>query len=186
MATNKSEVVGRLIANKAAPFTDNDRAHLEALSEEDLSVLDRVFPVTMPAATATAAQPADATPTPTTPAVAVVAKPKTLAEWMAEAPPELRDLVTRHQVAETTHRAQLVGLLKQTQTAFAETELVAMGTDGLEKLCTALGVQFGAPVVRDFSVQAGVAPDSSSTGDAPDPWDLKGAASRTTTTGQAS
>ena len=43
MSTKITDLVGRLIANATSPFTDDDKAHLEALGEAKLEALDATF-----------------------------------------------------------------------------------------------------------------------------------------------
>jgi hypothetical protein len=135
-------------------------------------------PGTVPAAPGTPA-PAPAAPaapgstTPSTSAAApaaAAAKPLTSAEWMAQAPPEIRGLVERQQAADTARKTTLIGQLKTAQAEYTEAELQAMDVPALERVARLAKVD--APAA-DFS-GIGLPRASAAAGDtgAPAPIDM--------------
>jgi hypothetical protein len=102
---------------------------------------------------AAAATPETTTATATT-ATATPEQPKQLteAEWMAQAPPEIRDMVSRHKAQEAAQKATLVATLKDNG-AFTEAELSAKSVDELTKLVALAGKTAQPSGVVNFAAQ---------------------------------
>lgn len=100
----------------------------------------------------TAAAAAPQTPVAAAPTV-VPEQPKQLteAEWMAQAPPEIRDMVSRHKAQDAAKKAELVATLKDNG-AFTDQELNAKSVDELAKLVSLAG-KTAAPTGVNFAAQ---------------------------------
>jgi len=121
--TNK-ELAERLIACEGSPFTEEDRENLEAFSPERLAAL---------------AEQLD----PTKPAPEPEPKPRTAEQWLAEAPPEVRELVSRHQTEEKARHATLVASLKglpQVKAIYDEARLASLTVPQLVEVATLVGL----------------------------------------------
>jgi NADH:ubiquinone oxidoreductase subunit E len=178
MATTVKELAGRLIACAKAPYEEADRPKLEAQTEAQLTALVKAFePAPDP----------DPTPEPTpvpdpedakVKALAAAAKPKTAAEWMAEAPPEVRSLVSTYVAKDEKHRSQLIARLTAAQKKWGAAVLAKKATEELEDLCDMLSVE----VPDDFSgrgLHAAVANvDTDRDHTPPDPWKVPEALAR--------
>lgn len=116
MKENVKELVGRLIANEASPFTEADAEHLAAFGEARLVELAEGYEVEPEAV----AEPDE--------------EPKTEEEWLAQAPESLRRMVGRYQAEEKARRSKLIGSLKAAQSEFSEGELAGKPTEELEAL----------------------------------------------------
>lgn len=133
MSTKVQDLVGRLIANAASPFTDDDKAHLEALCEAKLAALDAAF------------QPVEPEPEPEP-----AKKPDDDSERISK--DELADLraaagAYKRQLA--AQKTALIAKLKGAQDAYSEAELQAMSVEQLEKVSKLAKVD--ATPERDFS-----------------------------------
>jgi len=121
MATNK-ELAARLIACKGSPFGEEDRANLEAMCPTRLAKLaDQLDPPTPPAPE----------PEPVT---------RTAEQWFAEAPEEVRAMVSRYQTEEKARHAALVSTLKGAQKVYSEERLAAMTVPQLEEVAALVNV----------------------------------------------
>jgi hypothetical protein len=197
--TEKAKALAtKLIACSVAPYQESDRATLEAWPESALENLDKAYEgaavaraaaesPTHPTTPSTPSNPPStpSTPTtPTTPPAPTNPAPKALAEWLADAPPEVKALVSRAQAADAQTKAFYVEQITKLQAAgaYSAEQLNAMTTDQLEPLARALN----APRKVDFSpLGAPVSPQSVAAGakypDPPSPWDkpVKAAADQT-------
>lgn len=81
-------------------------------------------------------------------AAAAAPKPLTEAEWLAQAPQGIRDLVSRQQAADAARKTTLIGQLKTAQAEYTEAELQAMDVPALERVARLAKVD--APAA-DFS-----------------------------------
>lgn len=70
---------------------------------------------------------------------ATLTKPLTEEEYLASAPPSIRDMVNRHKEAENEYRTELITNLKSSQDTYTEAELREMSTSQLEKTTKLLG-----------------------------------------------
>lgn len=127
MSMTKKELVGRLVSHKAAVFTENDRAMLEALCETRLTAL------------ATALDASTAEPAPVKPAA------MSEEEWLKAAPARVRDIVAHAEKIEADTRTALISALVKAQTTLSEDQLKARTTDDLQAFADMLDV--GAPPV---------------------------------------
>ena len=122
MSTKVKDLVGRLIANAASPFTDDDKAHLEALGEAKLTALDAAL------------QPAE--PEPEKVAKEEPAKEPDDSERISKE--ELADLkaaASAYKRQQAAAKTALIAKLKgAVQDAYSETELQAMSVEQLEKV----------------------------------------------------
>ena len=80
-------------------------------------------------------------------------KPKTEAEWLAEAPEHLRTLVEESKAATAAHKSALVASLKAAQKVYSSDELEAMDVAQLTKVAQLAKVT--EPVSIDFSGRGG-------------------------------
>lgn len=149
-----TELAGQLIANSAAPFQESHRASLEALGEAALRSLAEKYTAAAPAAEPSTA-PAPATPPaePSQPATAALSA-LTPEQFLAMAPPEVRQLVAAAQAATQARRTTVLAAL-QGKTAFPQARLEAMEVADLEALAQTLRVSPAHTI--DYSL-AGVAP----------------------------
>lgn len=74
-------------------------------------------------------------------------------EWWSKAPVDLRNMATRYQEAEQSHRLALVTSLKSVASGFTEDELTEMGTPLLEKLAKSFKVGDNSASKLDYSSQ---------------------------------
>jgi hypothetical protein len=134
MSTKITELVERLIAAEASPFTEDCREKLAGFGEAQLSAMAEKFDPTAPD------EPAPA-PDPVTP------EPEELTEdeWLEKAPATLRQMIEGHKAAEAAEKATLVAAIGRTTDAYTEDDLKAMDLPGLQKLAKAahVDVDFG-------------------------------------------
>jgi hypothetical protein len=158
MSDKLKELVGRLIASEASPFTSEDEERLSAFCEEKLLALEESFtpPEEDPKE---AAKPTEVTEE----------EPKTDEELLAELPESLRSMVERHQAEEERYRGELVAAIAKAQDAYDEGQLKEKTTEDLQALASALKLQESAP---DYSGR-GLAIDDSNADvytNPPDPY----------------
>lgn len=141
-----AERIRALIANANSPFAESDQGFLEALTDERLAQFETQTgqTATTSAATPAVAQSAQPAAQPVAAASAaqpVGAQPAQLTEeqFMAMAPPSIRNLVSAAQAADAAARTGLIRSLAQAQTEYPEAELQAMTTQNLERLARAFG-----------------------------------------------
>lgn len=131
-----------LVDNPDTPFTADDAAYLEGLSDERLKAFEaQAAPKTATTTeTPAAEQPATAGQSP---------KAKTAEEWLADAPPEFKDIYATHRAAQVARRTAIVASLKGAQKVYSEAELQNMPLADLEKLAQLAGT--AAPMAVDFT-----------------------------------
>lgn len=167
-----AELAGRLIANAAAPFTDADRAHLEALSEEQLEAMDKSF--TPPAEPEKPAEPkpedkdgegADkGKGTPLTPPVDTVQLSRSEYNTIV-------GLANREAQRDKAVRAALTtALLAHPVKVFTEAQLATKSADDLEQLCALAGIDLAPTAALDYSRPIALATDQPIDRTPPDPW----------------
>lgn len=133
MSTKVQDLVGRLIANAASPFTDTDKASLETLCEAKLAALDAAFQSVEPKPEPEPAkEPDDESER--------ISKDE-LADLRAAAGAYKRQLAAQ--------KTALIAKLKGAQDAYSEAELQAMSVEQLEKVSKLAKVD--AVPERDFS-----------------------------------
>jgi len=184
--TKMAERIKALIECAHSPFTAADTAYLEGLEEARLAELEQHAAGVKAASEAKAAAEADAqaakaekdaaaekaqaAETALADAKAAAAKPKTLEEYLAVAPAEIKDIVADHRAREAAHRADLSASIKAAaKDVYTDDELAAKTTAELEKLSRVAGAK--APAT-DFSARP--APRAAETHDdvAPQPPSL--------------
>lgn len=124
------ELVGRLVANESCPFTKENEEQLLALSEEQLEQLDEKF------AEEEEVKPEPAKATESEEATRVAAK--TRDEWLAEAPEEIRALVSRSEKEEKDRRDYLVACISEATDAYSKEQLEKKDLDDLMSLARAV------------------------------------------------
>lgn len=125
---DRTQRIDALMKNEKSPV--REQKALEALTDDGLTALETaVQAASKPAAPAEPAKPA-AEPA-----------PKTAEQFMAEAPPELRSLLTKYQKQEEAHRTGLITQLKSAQKTYTEAELNAMTVEQLEKTASLLNIE---------------------------------------------
>lgn len=160
---NKAERIAALMAaGSKSPI--KSKPVLELCSDAELTELEKVN--ALPAAastTATTEVPASAAQSATTvvpaPATAGAAAPAvTLSteDWIKMAPPEARQMFEDKRLADAARHAELVDVLKTTQTAYTEDELKALSLREIKKVAAVANVDHplalvGAGVQTDFS-----------------------------------
>lgn len=167
--TNK-ELAERLIACKGSPFTEEDRENLEAFSADRLSALaDQLDP-----------QEKVVEPEPEP-------KPRTAEQWLADAPSEVREMISRYQTEEKARHATLVAHLKeipQVKAIYDEARLASLTVPALTEIATLVGlgeqVSYDGVVVPDTARSAEGTPKS-----APRPYDIALKARRDAAQGKA-
>lgn len=137
MSTKVQDLVGRLIANAASPYTEDDKAHLEALCEKKLEALDAAFQPNEPAPEK-AAEPEPA------------AEPDDSERISKEELADLRAAASAHKRTVAAQKTALVAKLKGAQDAYSEAELQALPVETLERIAKLAKVDTD-PVDRDFS-----------------------------------
>lgn len=149
-ATNESEstmsekvkdLVGRLVANAKSPYTEDDKAHLEALGEAKLAALDAAFEATEPEV--------KEEPEKAKPETKVEEEPDGTERISAEELADLRAAASAHKRAQAAAKTALLAKLKGKQDVYTEAELQAMGVEALEKVAKLAKVD--AEPVRDYS-----------------------------------
>jgi hypothetical protein len=140
----KTERVNALIANKAGKFTENHRAWLESLTEEQLGLLEPVAAPTPAPTPATPAPTANVAPcpcaeTPKTPATAAApttpSEPVTLEQYINSAPSELREVLQSGVRMNAERRTDLIaGIRANKENQFSEDELKGMSLQTLERM----------------------------------------------------
>jgi hypothetical protein len=121
------ELVGRLIANEASPFTDEDQAGLEALSEAKLEALDAAL---QPGESAPEPEPAPAP----TPVAEEPADDDDTVKLSREEYDDIKASAAAYKAQQAAMKAKLVAQLKGAQDAYSEAELAAMPIFALEKV----------------------------------------------------
>lgn len=170
------ELAGKLVACAAAPFTADDTAKLEAMSEAQLESLVKVY-------SDDSSQPTPTPPTPpappTPPSEPAPPAPETVT-LTKEQHQHLTQLALREAAREKKHRSLLIAALVADESVKAiyggEKELGERTTDELEKLAQLVGVDDGNEGAIDMRASAGVITPS---GDEPEykplnSWDIKG------------
>lgn len=149
-------IIDKIIANDDLPFTEDDRSWLEEASEDRLvefagwSAGDDKTPASDDGKGAAgdktggdkAGKGTDAkgqTNPDGTPKQMTGGKVKTEAEFLAEAPQSIRDLVEKQKKQDEATRNRLVALAKGKQTEYTEDELKAMPLEQLTRFCRAAG-----------------------------------------------
>jgi len=137
----RNERIQALIANANCPV--KEQVALEALSDAGLALLEEKVAASAPApAPAPAAEPVVAAAKP---------EPKTEAEWLAEAPAHVREMIARHAAQDEATKQELVDVLKASQKTYDEAELNAMDIPQLQKIGDLLQLEVRAAV--DFSAR---------------------------------
>jgi hypothetical protein len=151
--TKKKERVDALLANKKLPFTDADRAFLEAKDEAGLTALEAHAKTLETPATQTAATTTTVT-TPTTPVTTPTTPTLLTAEqYIAAAPRELQDVLTESMRVAKEHRDGMIALLKATgRCDLTDAQLAAYNTAGLEQLVKLAGAVPGQQQSSDNGV----------------------------------
>jgi hypothetical protein len=114
---DRKEIIAALIANELTVFTENDQAALEALSDEDLQrYTDKATEVedaqALAVANAAKTGAKDITPEPdAAPAARADTPPQTADEYVANAPDEIKDMLTNGLAAHKAERATLVATI---------------------------------------------------------------------------
>lgn len=167
------ELAGKLVACAAAPFTADDTAKLEAMSEAQLESLVKVYSEPQP------------TPAPEpTPTPEPQPEPKPAPETVTltkEQHQHLTQLALREAAREKKRRTHLIAALVADESVKAiyggEKELGERTTDELEKLAQLVGVDDGNETTVDMRAQAGVlAPPSADEKYEPlNSWGVRGA-----------
>jgi hypothetical protein len=140
-AVNKQERIKALLENKRLPFRPCDQKYLEGLPDDRLEQIETHASeleeeLTKPTEAVPETPPV---PAPATAAAAPPPKAKTVEEFLAEAPEEIRTLVSRQKAADAARRTELVSGLKAAQDAYTEEELNTMPLEALEKLSRVAG-----------------------------------------------
>jgi hypothetical protein len=138
MCTKINDLVGRLIANAASPFTEDDKAHLEALGEAKLEALDAAL------------QPAEPEPKVEEPEP-VEEEPDDSVKISADELADLRAAASAHKRQQAERKTALLAKLKGKQDAYTDDELAAMSCEQLAKVSKLAKVD--AEPVRDYSGQ---------------------------------
>jgi hypothetical protein len=151
-----SQLAARLVTRAA--FKGSTVANLEALGEETLRRLDEVTgtPADPPATPAVPSAPAvpPATPVaPVEPPAPTAPETKSLDQWLADAPTEVKGLFGHYQAQDQARRAALVSTLTAAQKAYSKPELEALSTPQLEKLAQVANIATPATSI-DFSGRA--------------------------------
>jgi len=177
----KKTLVDKVIANKALPFTELDRAMLEGADDARLSALAETKEDTASDDAVKAA--ADAKAIEDRKAVEdkkaadeAAKKPKTIDEYLAEAPEEISTLVRRQRASDDSRRVELITALTGGQKEYTEEELKKMKLEELERLDRALGSV--APKRVDFSGLGGPRKEESKGAPAPIDFNAKLRAAR--------
>jgi hypothetical protein len=145
---NKKERVTALIGCPRNAFTEADRPFLDALTDERLTEWETASkepPVTQPPTppvTPPATPPATSATSPATPVVEPVqpAKPKTLDEYINEAPGEYQDVVREGVKAAKAKKVQTIAALRATgRCEYSDQELDSMRQEQLDRLLKLAG-----------------------------------------------
>ena len=153
MTESIKELVGRLIANEASPFTSEDEERLATFCERKLAAMEAAF-----------------TPAPEPEEVIddeVEPEELTEEEWMDAAPEHVREMVARYQAEEAERRSDLIESLGRAQDGFTVDELREKPTRELLALGRALRIDQPAP---DYSGRA--MPVDETVVEAPRPYTL--------------
>lgn len=173
MCTTAS-LAGRLIANAAAPFTEEQRASLEALGEATLTSLAAQYEPPVPVTPAT---PTPAATETQVAASAPVNRQLSEAEFLAICPDNYRTVLLAAQHARETNRANLLTQLSG-KVGLPDTSLQAMSDNDLQALANAwrganpqvTGLQ-GVPVPPQLVGLSDA--DRKVYTNPPDPWNLQ-------------
>lgn len=180
--TAKKDLIQQLMAANIPGLTT---AHLEGLPDDALTGLAERFktapivaPVTDNAATLASGEAAPANPATPPPANAPVPpppaspQPKALsaADWLAGAPPEVRNLVDRHRRQEDVNRVQMIDKLAAAQDEFDKDALQTKPTEELEALTRMLGV--GGETAVSYIGRGFPADEDKGLAEAPKPYTL--------------
>lgn len=150
MTTHRNaERIQALIANDTTPWAAADQAYLEGLTDDRLAAFEAAAtkPAETPAAASGAAPAAVPAPVAASAAADPAAAPaatKTTAQWLAEAPRELRDMVSRQQRADAARRTELIAAVSAATREYTDAELKAMSIDELERTARVAGAASGA------------------------------------------
>lgn len=129
-----SDLVGRLIANTATPFTDKHRAQLEAFGEQELTALDAALQHAEP----------EPEPDPEEPE-----EPDDSERIPKEELADLRAAAAAHKRQEAAKKAALIARLKGKQAVYSEDRLKAMSVEQLEEVAQLAKID--AAPERDYS-----------------------------------
>lgn len=140
----KKERVDALLANKKLPFTDADRAFLEAKDEAGLTALEAHAKTLEPAPAATPQTPVvQATAQPT---VQVTPQAQTLEQYISGAPAEIAEVLSEGVRVAREQRDGFVALLKGSgRCDLTDAQLAAYNTAGLAQLVKLAGLTPGQP-----------------------------------------
>lgn len=149
----KEDIISKLIANKAAPFDESDKEHLEKFSEKQLASLAESLD-SEEAEEETEEELEEVEDSQEEP------EEETEEKYLSKAPKSIRDMVNRHKQIDQEYREELIAALEETkQDVYTKVELSAMETEQLEKVSKLLKVNSndtrvnsnGSNIVRNFS-----------------------------------
>lgn len=151
----KAAIIKALTECPCSGFTTADLTALESFSEERLLAFQAAG-AARKAEQDTASIKAAAAAAPAVVPATTEVKPKTVEEFLAEAPEEIRTLIADKQAQDAATRATLVNVLKTAQKEYTEPELVAMDLKSLERLARLTNSVEPAhvPSAPDFSGRA--------------------------------
>lgn len=130
----KEDIISKLIANKAAPFDESDKEHLEKFSEKQLASLAESLD-SEEVEEETEEELEEVEDSQEEP------EEETEEKYLSKAPKSIRDMVNRHKQIDNDYREELIAALEETkQDVYTKVELSAMETEQLEKVSKLLKV----------------------------------------------
>lgn len=159
---NKAQLIDALIANKATKWEETDREFLDGLDENQLQKLEPVVAKN----NEDGEEPAPAAPAAPTPEPQK--KPVTMADYINNAPAEMRDsLIAMNESHNRLRENAITAILNKEGCSFTKEELSGFKLPQLEKLAQLAGVEAKPAPQYDYAGAGGFVSNGSQGGDAP-------------------
>jgi hypothetical protein len=162
----KAEIIAGLIAS--GRFKEAQRAALEATDEIVLQAIDTTPAETAEAKATREAAAAAAETARVNAAAAAAARPRTLEQYVTEAPPEIREVLNGAlATAKAKKDATIASLKASGRCAYSDTELSALSQSDLDKMVKLAGIT--EPAAVDYSLSGPAPRANADNGEIPKP-----------------